>query len=195
MSLKDEYLPVYFEALDLAVTRILGRFDQKGFKTYSKVEQLLFKAGEGQCPKDELDQVCTFFYGDFNKGELIAELFTLHDLHRSAVGDVTPSVDSIKTALLTLSPTQRMLLKTVCWLFQLLLILPATNATSERLFSALRRVKSYLRSTMLQSRLNHLMNLHYHQDMCDRLDMKAIANEYITKNEARRSSMFATFHF
>ena len=129
MSLKDEYRPVYFEALDLAVTSILGRFDQKGFKTYSNVEQLLFKACEGQCLKDELDQVCTFFYGDFNKGELIAELFTLHDLHQSAVGDVTPSVDSIKTTLLTLSPTQRMLLKTVCQLFQLLLILPATNAT------------------------------------------------------------------
>ena len=33
----------------------------------------------------------------------------------------------------------------------------ATNATSERSFSALRRIKSYLRSTMHQQRLNHLM--------------------------------------
>ena len=67
VSLKDEYRQVYFEALDLAVTSIRSRFDQKGFKTYSNVEQLLFKASEGQCLKDELDQVCTFFYGDFNK--------------------------------------------------------------------------------------------------------------------------------
>ena len=45
---------------------------------------------------------------------------------------------------------------------------------------------------MSQARLNHLMILHYHQDVCDRLDMKSIANEYTTKNEARRNT-FATF--
>ena len=63
-------------------------------------------------------------------------------------------------------------------LFKLLLVLPATNATSERSFSALRRIKSYLRSTMTQARLNHLMVLHYHQDIADKLDLKIIGNEY-----------------
>ena len=33
----------------------------------------------------------------------------------------------------------------------------ATNVASERSFSALRRIKSYLHSTMHQQRLNHLM--------------------------------------
>ena len=37
---------------------------------------------------------------------------------------------------------------------------PASNATSERSFSALRRVKTYLSSTMTQCRLNNLMVLH-----------------------------------
>ena len=59
-------------------------------------------------------------------------------------------------------------------LFKLLLVLPATNATSERSFSAL----PYLRSTMTQARLNHLMVLHYHQDIADKLDLKIIGNEY-----------------
>ncbi len=77
-------------------------------------------------------------------------------------------------------------------LFKLLLVLPATNATSERSFGALQRVKSYLRSTMSQSRLNHLMVLHYHQDMADILDLKVIGNEYISKNESRKNN-FAKF--
>ena len=34
----------------------------------------------------------------------------------------------------------------------------ATNATSERSFSALQRVKTYLRSTTKQERLNHASN-------------------------------------
>ena len=45
----------------------------------------------------------------------------------------------------------------VCTIAQLILVMPATNATSKRSFSAKRRVKTYLRSTMHQQRLNHLM--------------------------------------
>ena len=63
------------------------------------------------------------------------------------------------------SPMHAAKLGAVVRLFQLLVILPATNATSERSFSALRRIKSYLRCTMSQARLNHLMILHYHQEM------------------------------
>ena len=51
VSLKDEYCQVYFEAFDLAGTSIRSRFDQKGFKTFSNVEQLLFKACRGRCLK------------------------------------------------------------------------------------------------------------------------------------------------
>ena len=190
---KDFYRRVYFEALDLAVTSIRERFNQKGFKTFSGLEQLLFKACRGECFDEELELVCNFFYDDFEREDLVAELSTLHKLYHSTVDDDDPpSVNNIKSALLTLSTSQRMLLNTVCRLFKLLMILPATNATSERSFSALRRIKSYLRSTMTQARLNHLMILHYHQDMTDSLDLKAVTNEYITKNEARRST-FATF--
>ena len=36
---------------------------------------------------------------------------------------------------------------------------------------------------MSQARLNHLMILHYHQDVTDKLDLKSVANEHITKSE------------
>ncbi len=61
------------------------------------------------------------------------------------------------------TPVQRELLSEVCQLFQLLLVIPATNAvSSEKSFSASRRVKTYLRLTMAQDRLNHIMTLHIH---------------------------------
>ena len=41
--------------------------------------------------------------------------------------------------------------------------MPATNSTSERSFSALTCVKSYLRSTMKQEQLNYLMLQHVHK--------------------------------
>ena len=186
-SPKDEYRRVFFECFDLAVMSIRSRFDQNGFKTFSNVEQLLFKARKGQNYEEELDFVCNFFTNDFNKIELAAELLTLRTLYGTEVAaDEKPSVNSIKTALLAM---QRKLLGAVVRLFQLLVTLPATNATSERSFSALCRIKSYLRSTMSQVRLNHLMILHYHQEMTDR---QCIANEYKMKNESRRIT-FAIF--
>ena len=53
-SPKEEYRCIYFEALDLSVTSISSRFDQKGFKIFSNVEQLLFKACKGKEFRDEL---------------------------------------------------------------------------------------------------------------------------------------------
>ena len=115
------------------------------------------------------------------KEDLLSELSSLHTLYHSAERDEVPSVNSIKTALLTLSINQQMLIITACHLFQLLPILPTANATPERPFSALQHIKSYLRSTMSQPKLNHLMILHYHQDMTDNLDLKSITIEHITK--------------
>lgn len=103
-----------------------------------------------------------------------------------------PSIRSLKEVLQSLSPAQRGIVSMVCKAFQLLLVIPATNSTSERSFSALRRIKSYLRSTMTQARLNHLMVLHYHQDLTDKLDMKQVANDFISAKESRKS-IFAMY--
>jgi hypothetical protein len=68
---------------------------------------------------------------------------------------------------------------------KLLLVMPATNATSERSFSALRRVKTYLRSSMGQMRLNNLMVLHVHKDLTDALDLNEVGNEFVGNKEVR----------
>ena len=48
---------------------------------------------------------------------------------------------------------------------------------------------------MSQARLNHLMILHYHQDVTDKLDLKSVANEYITKNETRGAFLLPFFEY
>ena len=70
-------------------------------------------------------------------------------------------------------------------IMNLLLVLPATNATSECSFSALRRVKTYFRSTtcMTQKRLNNLMILHIYKTEVDSLDIKAVVNEFVSAKE------------
>ena len=97
------------------------------------------------------------------------------------------SIFDIKTCLLSLSPGQLSSLSQVKCLAQL-----ATNAMSERSFSALRHVKNYLRTTMTQQWLNYLMLLHVHKDKTDALDLKVLLNEFVECSK-HRSNIFAKF--
>ena len=56
----------------------------------------------------------------------------------------------------------------------------------ERIFSGVRRVKTYLRSTMKQDRLNDLMMIHVHKDRIDRLSIIDMANEFASRNHTQR---------
>ena len=71
-------------------------------------------------------------------------------------------------------------------LLKLYLTFPVTTATAERSFSSLRRVKTYLRSTMTSCRLNNLFLLYIHQDRTDSLDLYEIAKDFISVNNRRR---------
>lgn len=72
-------------------------------------------------------------------------------------------------------------------LVRLLLVAPASSAEAERSFSALRRLKTWLRSTMTQLRLNSLAVRHVHQELLDLVDVDALINEFVAKNETRVS--------
>ena len=70
--------------------------------------------------------------------------------------------------------------------------MPANNAVSERSFSAMKRVKTYLRSTTSDCRLNHLMVLHVHKDRTDSLNMVEVANAFVEQNDSRHP-IFSVF--
>jgi len=64
----------------------------------------------------------------------------------------------------TFSLDRLILLTEVVRLVKLSLVIPETSASAERSFSALCRLKTHIRSTVGQSRLNHLLFLHCHKD-------------------------------
>ena len=54
-------------------------------------------------------------------------------------------------------------------------------------FTAMRRIKTYLRATMSQERLNSIMILHVHKENTDELDLKLFSNEFVSKLDYRKS--------
>ena len=92
----------------------------------------------------------------------------------------------------SLTEAQKSLMSEVCILIKLILVMPATNAINERSFSALRRIKTYLQTTMTQCRLNNLILLHIHQELCEKLDLVDVANAFVVGSE-HRLSLFGKF--
>ena len=80
--------------------------------------------------------------------------------------------------------------KTATGLVKLILVMPATNALSERSFtsySAVRRIHNYLGSTMTQKRL-----MSVYKDDARKLNLIDVANDFHTGN-SHRLSKFGRF--
>ncbi|CAG2257347.1 unnamed protein product [Mytilus edulis] len=76
--------------------------------------------------------------------------------------DVIEKPKSLKASL---SVTNKELYPSIFAIFAILVTMPVTTSTTERSFSSLRRLKTYLRSTMVQDRLSSLALIHVHREM------------------------------
>ena len=79
----------------------------------------------------------------------------------------TINISDILKFLQGLNSPNKILLNKIFALVKLLLVSPATNAESERMYFALKRLKTYLRSTMLDQILNDLMVFHVNKEARD----------------------------
>ena len=84
-----------------------------------------------------------------------------------------------------LSTEKRYLFSEVIKLIKIILIVTATNAISERIFSTLKRVKTSIRSIMTDSRLKHLHLIHIYKEELDEIHIKLITDEFIKIKESR----------
>ena len=186
-SERDMYRQQYFEAMDLVINCVQNRFDQPGYKVLRNVEELLLKSvrSDFEDYSEEFTFVTEFYAKDIDKDSLKVQLETLKTYFENQTS-AKVKLSDIFGYMRELAPAMRSIYSEIVTLVRILLVIPASNATSERTFSALRRVKTYLRSTMTQTRMNTLIALHVHKDRTDALDLKAIANEFIDRNDRRR---------
>ena len=190
----------YFEALDIVIGELKNRFNQtRGMPLAAKLEKMFLDAANGTCNfnhglPDELKLCGT----DVKLDRLLIQLQMLPDLIQTynkanptiAIKKVT-LVSTLCDAMNSISASKTMLSE-VYKLLRILLAIPVTSATAERTFSALRRLKNYLRSTMTQPRLNNMMLLHIHKYVTDDLDLLQVAKEFVQVND-RRKNYFGTF--
>ena len=106
-------------------------------------------------------------------------------LHIKSVSKVRTIANIFREA-----PSTHSMLSEVYMLLRICYTIPMSNTESERSFSALHRLKTYLRSTMTQQRLNHLIFLHVHKDLTNDLDLATVCNNFISCNDRRQAFLW-----
>jgi hypothetical protein len=91
-------------------------------------------------------------------------------------------------------PEVRVLFTAVEQLLRLMLICPVSSCAAERSFSALRRLKNWLRSSMSQERLNAITICHVNQTILDDLNLKQLAYQFSQQSDIRKNA-FGTAEF
>ena len=105
-------------------------------------------ADNGKPFEKNLDDVVDFYKDDLDKFQLETQLSLLSVQFGRENGKV--SLEDIIKYLRNLTNAQKMFMSHVIIVTKLLFVAPATNDLSERSCSALRRTKTWLRTTMTQ---------------------------------------------
>ena len=177
-SAEELYRAQYIAAIDSAVANIDTYFTSTDITAYQQLSDILTTG--------KVDDAVISQYP-----ELTASLQLELDFYCRQYEHT--SVDSVRTVFCDMVPEVRKLFPQVSVLLRLLLVSPASSCTAERSFSALRRMKTWLRSTMTQQRLNHVMICHVHRTRLAACSPSDIATEFINGSPETRRSVFGLF--
>lgn len=180
---KDNLRLEYYQIIDLLMNKLSARFEQSGLKQLCELEKLIMDSLQGNVPTYvELNTKLSVFAEDFNLDSLHTQLQLLKNLP----GNVPDTCVAFAKKLGNESHTALALLDQVTRLVILIMTVPASSASAERSFSTLRRLKTYLRSTMTQRRLTHLTLLHIHNDRTASIDITSVMKEFVSRNNERK---------
>jgi len=101
------------------------------------------------------------------------------------LGTQNSSLGDYTKRLVSMAPEVRSMFPHVEALLRLLLVNPASSATAERSFSCLRRLKTYLRSTMGQSRLNHVAVCNVHKTVLEDIRVEELIKQFVLLKDNR----------
>ncbi|XP_070403865.1 zinc finger MYM-type protein 1-like [Nothobranchius furzeri] len=167
----EEYFRVhFFSAIDTVITQLHDRFDQPSLENLNKLEELLLTGKTN-------DMVSLYPELDLQKMQIQLAMFKANHTYTSC--------KEAAQILRGMQPEVRGLFSQVETLVRLLIVVPVSSCEAEKSFSALRRLKTWLRSTMTQLRLNSTAVCHVHRDRLKRLDKREIATAFIGTSERR----------
>ena len=193
----DEKIPAwqcirmeFFEALDLMLQELHVRFENQGLQRTATYEDILVKAAKGSLSEDEEQILMSMHFPEtINKRRLSVQLSQLSIvIPVECKGNLPENALQMSHVMSSMNRITRLLFSEVEKLLTMILSLPTSVASAERTFSCLRRIKTWLRSTMGQSRLTHLAIMNVHSTRISELDMMELMHNFIMKTSERQAT-------
>ena len=116
---------------------------------------------------------------DIDLPTLQSELKLLKNIQRFPPGT------SLRDLCKALTPVMCGIYTNVARLLRLYLTVLMSNASAERSFSCLRRLKSYRRNRLTHEHLNHRAFLHVHKDLTDQVELISVCQDFVLSNDRR----------
>ena len=189
---KDELRRQFYETLDSIKEAIKTRFDQDDLKVLNQIEScLITAANKDYLSSDELLNKLSDLSEIIDLDELKSELEELPvyiKMYNKESEIPLLKVTKVSTIcdVLTKKQSFKESLPQIDKLLSFYNVVPLVSATAERSFSVMRRIKSWLRSTMSHNSLNNRMFSTIHKNRIDDICTTAIAKDFVQANEQRR---------
>ena len=193
-TFRDKARQHFYSVLDHLVVSISDRFDQPGLSFAAEIERFILNAANGEeivwteklnaypeIQLEELKRELPLFKSVIAQGQLmkVSKSTNLHQV-----------VEAFKNVPVT----SRELIPNTQNLLRMMLTLPVTTATAERSFSGLRRLKTYLRSTMTQQRLSSIAICNFHKERLPFIAMKELCGAFVANSSGpERRFTFGNF--
>ena len=186
---KTFYRVHYFSAIDSAVSELERRLGQEALEIPLQMEQYLISMENSEKVKFS-QALIDMYHRDIDVSKLEQQVKLFPDLvvevkERIAEMKTLKKITNVRTIGEIFVKGNTKIFTEIEKLLCIYLTIPVTTSTAERSFSTLRRLKNYLRTTMVQERLNNLLLLHVHKSETDTVDMVEIAKLFIRANESR----------
>lgn len=178
-TVEEQYLAIYQSAYQHALEEVDRRFNQAGSQRYLDMERTIISYATMVDAKAKLTDLCKDYGYDFAMLETNLKML-------SYSGKEFKTVSSVVSYIKNLQSEARIPYAELVKLLRLFLLFPVSSCTPERSFSALTRVKSYLRVTMGQERLNSCIILNVYRELAGEVAVEAVCREFINSDLRKR---------
>ena len=175
-SAEDAYRRIFYAAVDSLAATLRSRYESGDESLLATAEEALLTGGRAAT------QETARVFG-LNHSRLSLHVEMLRDICSRRGSRVSNMRDMME--LLLGDPTLLDLLPEVSQLVRLMLTVPATSCASERSFSLLRRLKSYLRTTISQTRLNYAAVCATYGEELSELNLSGLVAEFSRRSPQR----------
>jgi hypothetical protein len=183
---------LYYEAIDAILTSLGERFEQEDLALLTSIERILLTA-----TKERGVSLAGLTTSLVNKDDLVKQvedlptIISLYNIEQKKKLSEITRIATIAQIFNAIPSAKKQCLE-IYQLMMLYYTVPLASASCERTFSAMRRLKTWLRSKTGGNHLNDIMFANIQKRHMDMVKIDAVAKDFTERNE-RRMTYFGKY--